>query len=188
MWLLGFTINTMTLLALALAVGVVIDDAIIVLENIERHREVGEAPREAASKGARQIAFAATAATLSVAAVFLPVVFVKGIVGSFLGEFGLTVAALGADLAVRRADAHADAGRAHAAAEGARARRHLPPARGRLRRRSRRGYRALLDWALAHRGATLGVALASFARRLRLRHAARRRVLPARRTRAASSS
>ncbi len=72
MWLLGFTLNTMTLLALTLAVGVVIDDAIVVLENIERHREAGESPREAASKGTREIAFAATAATLSVAAVFMP--------------------------------------------------------------------------------------------------------------------
>ena len=72
MWLFGFTINTMTLLALALAVGVVIDDAIIVLENIERRRELGESPYEAASKGASQIAFAATAATLSIAVVFLP--------------------------------------------------------------------------------------------------------------------
>ena len=73
MWIFGFTINTMTLLALALAVGVVIDDAIIVLENIERRRAAGESPREAASKGASQIAFAATAATLSIAVVFLPV-------------------------------------------------------------------------------------------------------------------
>ena len=66
----------MTLLGMTLVVGVVIDDAIIVLENIERHRELGEAPRVAASEGTRQIVFAATAATVSVAAVFLPVVFV----------------------------------------------------------------------------------------------------------------
>src|SRR5262245_17795747 len=92
MWLLDYTLNTMTLLALTLAVGVVIDDAIVVLENIERHREAGEAPREAASKGAREIAFAATAATVSVAAVFVPVVFVEGMLGNFLGEFGATVA------------------------------------------------------------------------------------------------
>jgi HAE1 family hydrophobic/amphiphilic exporter-1 len=92
MWLLGYTLNTMTLLAMALAVGVVIDDAIVVLENIERRREEGEAPREAASRGTAQIAFAATAATVSIAVVFLPVVFVEGIVGSFLREFGVTVA------------------------------------------------------------------------------------------------
>ncbi len=93
MWIFGATLNIMTLLALALAVGVVIDDAIVVLENIERHRESGEEPMVAASKGTREIAFAATAATLSIAVVFLPVVFVKGMVGSFLGEFGITVAA-----------------------------------------------------------------------------------------------
>jgi HAE1 family hydrophobic/amphiphilic exporter-1 len=93
MWLFDATLNIMTLLALALAVGVVIDDAIVVLENIERHREAGQAPKEAASSGTREIAFAATAATLSIAVVFLPVVFVEGLVGSFLGEFGVTVAA-----------------------------------------------------------------------------------------------
>jgi len=91
-WLFGYTLNTMTLLGMTLAVGVVIDDAIVVLENIERHREAGENARDAARKGTREIAFAATAATISVAAVFLPVVFVEGIVGSFMGSFGLTVA------------------------------------------------------------------------------------------------
>ena len=91
-WLFGYTLNTMTLLGMTLAIGVVIDDAIIVLENIERHREMGKNAREAAIDGTRQITFAATAATFSVTAVFLPVVFVQGIVGNFLGEFGLTVA------------------------------------------------------------------------------------------------
>ena len=91
-WLVGYSLNTMTLLGMTLAVGVVIDDAIIVLENIERHRELGEAPREAATRGTREIIFAASAATISVAAVFLPVAFVEGIVGNFMSEFGLTVA------------------------------------------------------------------------------------------------
>ena len=91
-WLFGFTLNTMTLLGMTLAVGVVIDDAIVVLENIERHREQGETAKVAAKAGTREIAFAATAATVSVAAVFIPVVFVEGLVGSFLGEFGLVVA------------------------------------------------------------------------------------------------
>jgi len=91
-WLFGFTLNVMTLLGMTLAVGVVIDDAIVVLENIERHRENGADPRTAARTGTREIAFAATSATVSVAAVFLPVAFVEGLVGSFLGEFGLVVA------------------------------------------------------------------------------------------------
>jgi hydrophobe/amphiphile efflux-1 (HAE1) family protein len=91
-WLFGFTLNTMTLLGMTLAVGVVIDDAIVVLENIERHRERGADPMTAARTGTSEIAFAATAATISVAAVFIPAFFVEGLVGNFLGEFGLTVA------------------------------------------------------------------------------------------------
>jgi HAE1 family hydrophobic/amphiphilic exporter-1 len=161
MWIAGATLNIMTLLALALAVGVVIDDAIVVLENIERHREDGDSPREAASNGTRQIAFAATAATLSIAVVFLPVVFVKGLVGSFLGEFGITVAAavmfslfvaftLTPMLAAR-----------------------MPPpeerSHGSIYQRLERGfewlersYRAVLNWALGHRAAVLAVAALSF--------------------------
>jgi HAE1 family hydrophobic/amphiphilic exporter-1 len=91
-WMAGYTLNTMTLLGMTLAVGVVIDDAIVVLENIERHREEGAAATQAATRGTREIAFAATAATVSVGVVFLPVIFAEGLVGSFLGEFGLTVA------------------------------------------------------------------------------------------------
>lgn len=91
-WALGYTLNVMTLLGMALAIGVVIDDAIIVLENIERHREEGEEGFTAAITGTREITFAAAAATFSVAAVFIPVAFADGIVRSFLGEFGITVA------------------------------------------------------------------------------------------------
>jgi HAE1 family hydrophobic/amphiphilic exporter-1 len=91
-WIAGYTLNTMTLLGMTLAVGVVVDDAIVVLENIERHREGGKAAREAAHAGTREVAFAATVATVSITAVFIPVVFVQGLVGNFLGEFGLTVA------------------------------------------------------------------------------------------------
>jgi HAE1 family hydrophobic/amphiphilic exporter-1 len=91
-WLADYTLNTMTLLGLTLAIGVVIDDAIIVLENIERHREEGKSARQAAQDGTREITFAAAAATFSVAAVFVPTIFAEGIVGAFLSEFGLTVA------------------------------------------------------------------------------------------------
>jgi len=91
-WVAGNTLNTMTLLGLTLAIGVVIDDAIIVLENIERHRESGKSARDAARDGTREITFAAAAATFSVAAVFVPVVFADGFVGAFLSEFGFTVA------------------------------------------------------------------------------------------------
>jgi multidrug efflux pump subunit AcrB len=88
----GFSLNNLTTLALALSVGVVIDDAIVVLENIFRHQEEGEEPFTAALKGTRQIALAATAATLSIAAVFVPVAYMKGMIGQFLFEFGMSVA------------------------------------------------------------------------------------------------
>ncbi len=87
----GFTLNFMTLLALSLSVGVVVDDAILVLENIYRRREQGERRRPAAQRGARQIAFAASAATLSIAAIFIPVAFLEGSIGKFFFQFGITV-------------------------------------------------------------------------------------------------
>jgi HAE1 family hydrophobic/amphiphilic exporter-1 len=86
-----FTINLMTLLGLSLSVGVVVDDAILVLENIYRHREKGMARREAALLGAREISFAAIAATLSIMAIFLPVAFMTGTIGKFFFQFGVTV-------------------------------------------------------------------------------------------------
>ncbi|MCI0459386.1 MAG: efflux RND transporter permease subunit [Gemmataceae bacterium] len=86
-----FTINLMTLLGLSLSVGVVVDDAILVLENIYRHREGGKPRREAALYGAREIAFAAVAATLSIMAIFLPVAFMTGTIGKFFFQFGVTV-------------------------------------------------------------------------------------------------
>src|SRR5207249_2459840 len=88
----GFTINFMTLLALSLSVGVVVDDAILVLENIYRRCEHGEHRHPAAVHGAREISFAALAATLSIAAIFIPVAFMKGSIGLFFFQFGITVA------------------------------------------------------------------------------------------------
>ncbi len=92
MQVMGFSLNNLTTLALALSVGVVIDDAIVVLENIFRHQEEGEDPLEAAHNGTREIALAAMAATFSIAAVFIPVAYMKGLIGQFLYEFGLSVA------------------------------------------------------------------------------------------------
>ncbi|MBI4622801.1 MAG: efflux RND transporter permease subunit [Verrucomicrobia bacterium] len=89
---LGFTINTLTLLALVLAVGLVVDDAIVMLENIFRRIELGEAPIHAAIFGARQVAFAIISTTLTLAAVFLPVAFQSGQTGRLFFEFGLTLA------------------------------------------------------------------------------------------------
>ncbi len=90
-YFLGFTFNTFTLLALALAVGIVVDDAIMVMENIFRHREGGEALVPAALNGTKEIAFAALAATLAVVAIFIPVVFMKGIIGRYFLQFGITL-------------------------------------------------------------------------------------------------
>jgi HAE1 family hydrophobic/amphiphilic exporter-1 len=89
----GFSLNNLTTLALALSVGVVIDDAIVVLENIYRHQEEGEDPLAAAHNGTREIALAAMAATFSIAAVFVPVAYMRGMIGRFLYEFGISVAA-----------------------------------------------------------------------------------------------
>ncbi len=87
----GFTLNTFTLLGLSLAIGVVVDDAIMVLENIVRHREQGQNQMEAALNGSKEIAFAALAATIAVAAIFLPVAYMKGIIGKFFFQFGVTI-------------------------------------------------------------------------------------------------
>ncbi|HYC58764.1 MAG TPA: efflux RND transporter permease subunit [Thermoanaerobaculia bacterium] len=87
----GFTLNTFTLLGLALAVGIVVDDAIMVLENIFRHGEMGKDRVRAAREGTAEISFAALAATLAICAIFLPVVFMKGIIGKFFLQFGVTL-------------------------------------------------------------------------------------------------
>ena len=89
---LGFSLNVLTLLALVLAVGLVVDDAIVMLENIYRRIEDGEAPIRAAIHGARQVAFAVIATTFTLAAVFLPVAFQSGQTGRLFYEFGLTLA------------------------------------------------------------------------------------------------
>jgi len=93
MHFMGFTMNYMTMLALSMMVGVVCDDAIIVLENIYRHMEEGADPITAAKEGSSEIAFAAMAATFSIAAVFVPVAFMGGMIGRFFFQFGVTVAA-----------------------------------------------------------------------------------------------
>ena len=93
MYLLGFSVNNFSLMALILAVGFVVDDAIVVLENIVRHIERGETPMQAALKGGREISFTILSMTLSLAAVFIPVLFMGGILGRLLNEFAVTIAA-----------------------------------------------------------------------------------------------
>jgi HAE1 family hydrophobic/amphiphilic exporter-1 len=90
-YILGFTLNTFTLLGLSLVIGIVVDDAIMVLENIARHREEGETKVRAAIIGARQITFAALAATTAILAIFIPVIFMQGIIGKYFLQFGVTI-------------------------------------------------------------------------------------------------
>lgn len=89
---LGYTINTMTLLAMVLSIGLVVDDAIVMLENIERHIRAGESPLSAALIGSRQIAFALIAMTITLAAVYAPLGFATGITGEFFRQFAFTLA------------------------------------------------------------------------------------------------
>lgn len=87
----NFTLNTFTLLGLSLAIGIVVDDAIMVLENIVRHRQMGKSQTAAAVDGAKEIGFAALAATLAIIAIFFPVAYMKGIIGKFFFQFGVTI-------------------------------------------------------------------------------------------------
>lgn len=96
MWaisLMGFTINLMTLMALSLAIGLLIDDAIVVRENIVRHVQLGKSHFQAALDGTQEIGLAVLATTLCIVAVFLPIGYMDGIIGKFFHQFGLTVAA-----------------------------------------------------------------------------------------------
>ncbi|MEL4178867.1 efflux RND transporter permease subunit [Roseateles sp. PN1] len=93
MYIFGFTINNITMMALSLCVGLLIDDAIVVRENIVRHVQMGASPKQAALDGTQEIGLAVLATTLSIVAVFLPIGFMGGIVGKFFHEFGITIVA-----------------------------------------------------------------------------------------------
>jgi HAE1 family hydrophobic/amphiphilic exporter-1 len=93
MYVLGFTLNMMTLLALSLAIGLLIDDAVVVRENIFKHIERGKPPMQAALDGTKEVALSVFATTLTIIAVFLPVAFVEGMVGQFFRQFGITISA-----------------------------------------------------------------------------------------------
>jgi len=163
---LGFTLNNLTLMALSLSIGILIDDAIVVIENIVRHREMGEDHFTAAGRGTREIVLAVLATTLSIVAVFVPVAFMGGIIGRFFFQFGLTVAwAVLVSLFVSftltpmlaawwGVDPHHGGGG-----------NVLTRAIGRFNAwfdRQATKYRSVIRWALNHRKTTLGVAAASF--------------------------
>jgi HAE1 family hydrophobic/amphiphilic exporter-1 len=109
LYALGFTLNIMTLLALSLAIGLLIDDAIVVRENIVRHLRMGKTHGQAALEGTEEIGLAVLATTFSIVAVFLPVAFMEGIIGRFFLQFGVTVSVGGADLLICGFHARPDA-------------------------------------------------------------------------------
>ena len=174
MYWFGFSINMITLMALSLCVGLLIDDAIVVRENIVRHVQMGKSPHQAALEGTNEIGLAVLATTLSIVAVFLPIGFMGGIIGKFFHEFGVTiVAAVLISMFVSftldpmlSSVWHDPAINAEAAP---RQRRTLyDRTLGRVTALVDRfshwlgdGYQAILGWSLRHKLATLGVALAS---------------------------
>ncbi|BAY47532.1 acriflavin resistance protein [Scytonema sp. HK-05] len=91
MYLLGYSLDNLSLMALTLSVGFVVDDAIVVLENIVRHRELGESTLDAALKGSREISFTILSMTLSLVAVFIPIMFMGGLIGRLFHEFAVTI-------------------------------------------------------------------------------------------------
>jgi HAE1 family hydrophobic/amphiphilic exporter-1 len=166
-FLFGFTLNTMTLMALSLVIGILIDDAIVVRENIVRHVEAGEDHHTAARHGTAEIGFAVLATTLSVVSVFVPVAFMGGIVGKFFYQFGIVVAfAVLVSLFVSfTLDPMLSSKWYDPQAEG------QPPRGpvGKLLKRFNDGfeglgrrYRGVIRWALRHRPLTVGIAVAAF--------------------------
>src|SRR5438034_7018112 len=93
MYLLNYSLDNLSLMALTLSVGFVVDDAIVMLENIVRHMEMGKPPTRAAFDGSKEISFTILSMTLSLAAVFIPVLFMGGVVGRLLHEFAVTITA-----------------------------------------------------------------------------------------------
>jgi multidrug efflux pump subunit AcrB len=157
MHLFGFTLNTVTLLSLALVVGILVDDAIVEIENIERHLRMGKTPYQAAMDAADEIGMAVIATTFALVAVFLPTAFMAGIPGKFFKQFGWTaVLAILASLVVARLltpmmaayilKPHKNA--AHADPKAAVSTRH--PTAG-----SWRTYMATMRWCLRHRAITM---------------------------------
>ena len=160
MYLAGFSINNLTLMALVVATGFVVDDAIVVIENIARYVEAGEAPREAALKGSKQIAFTIISLTFSLVAVLIPLLFLGDIVGRLFREFAVTLAVailISAFVSLTLTPMMC-----------ARILRHVPEAEqsrfyratGRMLDAVIARYGRMLEWVLDRQGATLAVAIA----------------------------
>ncbi|GAB2664263.1 efflux RND transporter permease subunit [Arenimonas aestuarii] len=151
-WLLGFSLNMITLLALAVVVGILVDDAIVEVENIDRHLAMGKPPKQAATEAADEIGLAVIATSATLAAVFIPVAFMPGIAGKFFLEFGWTAAtAVIFSLMVARLLTPM------MAAYQLKAKPHVEKESKLMAR-----YLRLVEWALANRFKTLGLALLMF--------------------------
>ena len=156
--LLGFTLNSISLLALTLVIGILVDDAIVEIENIDRHLHLGKRPYQASIDAADAIGLAVVATTLAIVAVFAPVSFIGGVIGQYFKQFGLTVAvAVLASLLVARLltplmAAYMLRPKPASAGHG-----DAPPSR------LAGGYARFLHWTLDHRRTTLGAAGAIFA-------------------------
>ena len=167
LYFLGFTLNIMTLLALSLAIGLLIDDAIVVRENIMRHLHMGKSHRQAALEGTNEIGLAVLATTLSIVAVFLPVAFMEGIIGKFFLQFGVTVSVavlislfVAFTLDPMMSSVWYDPAGEPNVKRGPVGR--VVAQFGRFFDWLSKGYRGLLRWSLRHRITTLGVAFAAF--------------------------
>jgi multidrug efflux pump subunit AcrB len=157
MAVMGYNLETLTLLALALAIGIIVDDAIVEIENIMRHLEEGKSIREAALAATTEIGFTASVATLTIVAVFLPIGLMGGTLGQFFRPFGITISAavLTSLLAARTLSPVLAVYWLNA--QGVKAQNKQAGGDS-----ITRGYRNLLQWALNHRRAVIGMAIASF--------------------------
>ncbi len=163
MFVLKFTLNVVSTMALALCIGILVDDSIVVLENIDRHLKLGQEPKRAAVEGRREIAMAAIAITLCDVVVFAPVAFLGDLVGQFFRQFGLTVVfatlfSLFVSFTMTPALASRLLGH-HALAEP----RAEPKRKSFFEGPVKDAYRAALTWALGHRGLVVTVIVLLFA-------------------------
>ncbi|MDT8286988.1 MAG: efflux RND transporter permease subunit [Elusimicrobiales bacterium] len=165
LYFMGFTLNVFTLLGLTLAIGIVVDDAIMMLENIVRHNEKGEGRVRAAIVGAREMTFPAMAASIAILAIFIPVIFMEGIIGKFFFQFGVTMTA-----AVMLSLLEALTLTPMRCSQFVTAERTLWIGRAidALMEKARRGYASLLSRLLARRWTVLGAAALVFAASLSL--------------------
>jgi multidrug efflux pump len=164
MYLLDFSLNNLSLMALIISTGLVVDDAIVVLENISRHIEAGEKPMAAAFKGSQEVGFTLLSMNLSLVAVFLSILFMGGIVGSLFREFAVTLtAAILISLAVSLTLTPMLCARWLKAEEEEREPSRLQQAGARVQERVLAFYGRSLEWALAHSRLTLVVLLLTIA-------------------------